>query len=71
MVSHITTSYGLQATQVNEEPIPESSLELMLTQHLRDEDLEPQKVHVHLEVDPLPAWYYRISSNFHTLVILL
>jgi len=23
------------------------------------------------EVDPLQAWYYHISSNFHTLVILL
>ncbi len=24
-----------------------------------------------LEVDPPRAWYYRISPNFHTLVILL
>ncbi len=25
----------------------------------------------HLEVEPLRAWYYRISPNFRTLVILL
>jgi hypothetical protein len=26
---------------------------------------------VHLEVKPFRAWYYRISPNSHTLVILL
>jgi hypothetical protein len=25
----------------------------------------------HLEVDPPRAWYYRVSPNFRTLVILL
>ncbi len=40
-------------------------------QHLRDENPKPQKVCVHLEVDPPRAWYYRISPNSHTLVILL
>jgi len=28
-------------------------------------------VRAHLEVDPLQAWYYRISPNFRTLMILL
>jgi len=28
-------------------------------------------VHARLEADPLRAWYYHISPNFHTLVILL
>jgi hypothetical protein len=28
-------------------------------------------VHLHLEVQPFRVWYYRISPNFHTLVILL
>jgi hypothetical protein len=64
-------SYELQATQMNEESIPESSLDLSLTRHLRDEDTKPQKLHIHLEVDPLRAWYYRISPNSRTLMILL
>jgi hypothetical protein len=40
-------------------------------QHFRDEDLEPQEVRAHLELNPLRAWYYHISSKFCTLVILL
>jgi len=28
-------------------------------------------VHHYLEVEPLQTWYYHISLNFHTLVILL
>ncbi len=28
-------------------------------------------MHVRLKIDPLQAWYYRISPNFCTLVILL
>jgi hypothetical protein len=28
-------------------------------------------VRIHFEVDPPRAWYYRISPNFRTLVILL
>jgi hypothetical protein len=28
-------------------------------------------VHLCLEVEPFQAWYYRISSNFYTVVILL
>ncbi len=71
MVLRMATSYGPQITQVNEEPAPESSLDLVLTQHLCDGDPNLKEVCVHLEVDPPRAWYYRISSNFRTLVILL
>jgi hypothetical protein len=56
---------------VNEEPLSESSLNLTLTQHHCDEDLKSRKVHVRLEVEPPQAWYYHISLNFCTLVILL
>jgi hypothetical protein len=34
----MATSYGPQAVQVNEETTLESSLDLTLTQHPRDED---------------------------------
>jgi len=44
---------------------------LTLTQHPRDEELEPREVRAHLEVEPPRAWYYRISPNSRTLVILL
>jgi hypothetical protein len=71
MALHMAMSYGLQATQMNEESAPELSLDLTLMQHPRDEDLEPRKVHARFEVDPFRTWYYRISLNFHTLVILL
>jgi hypothetical protein len=47
------------------------SLDLKLTQHPCDEELESQEVHIFFEVDPPRAWYYRISLNSHTLVILL
>jgi len=67
----MATSYGLQAVQTNEEPAPESSLDLTLMQHLHDEKFESQEVHAHLEVDPPRAWYYHISLNSRTLVILL
>jgi len=49
----------------------ESSLDSTLTQHPCDKEPKPQEVRAHLEVDPLRAWYSRISSNSHTLVILL
>jgi hypothetical protein len=71
MTSRTIASYGPQAAQVNEEPPPESSLDLTLTQHPRDEEPEPREVHARLEVEPLRAWYYRISPNSRTLVILL
>jgi len=38
MAFHMAMSYMLQATQVNEEPAPKSSLNLILTQHPPDED---------------------------------
>jgi hypothetical protein len=71
MALRIITSYGLQAAQVNEEPPSESSLDLTLTQHPHDEEPEPREVCARLEVEPPRAWYYRISSNSLTLMILL
>jgi len=71
MASHMAMFYGLQAAQVNEELTPKSSLYLTLMQDLRDGDPKPQKVRVRLEVDPPWAWYYHISPNSRTLVILL
>ncbi len=70
MASRMVTSYGPQAAQANEEPLPESSLDLTLTQHPRDEKPEPREIRAHLE-EPPRAWYYRISPNSRTLVILL
>jgi hypothetical protein len=67
----MVTSYGPQAAQANEEPPPKSSLDLTLTQHLHDEEPEPREVRARLEVEPPRAWYYRISLNSRTLVILL
>ncbi len=71
MASRTVTSYGPQTTQANEEPSSESSLDLTLTQHPRNEKLEPREVRACLEVEPPRAWYYRISPNSRTLVILL
>jgi len=71
MASRMVTSYGLQTAQTNEEPPPESTLDLTLTQHPRDEEPEPREVHAHFEIEPPRAWYYRISPNSRTLVILL
>jgi hypothetical protein len=71
MVSCTVTSYGPQAAQANEDSLSESSLNLTLTQHPRDEELEPREVHAHLEVEPPRARYYRISPNSRTLMILL
>jgi hypothetical protein len=71
MASRMVASYGPQAAQTNEKLPLETSLDLTLTQHLRDEELEPREVRVRLEVKPPRAWYYRISPNSRTLVILL
>jgi hypothetical protein len=71
MASRTATSYGPQAAQANEEPPSESSLDLTLMQHPRDEEPEPREVHARLEVEPPRTWYYRISPNSRTLVILL
>jgi hypothetical protein len=71
MVSCTVTSYGPQAAQTNEDSLSESSLNLTLTQHPRDEELEPREVHARLEVEPPRARYYRISPNSRTLMILL
>ncbi len=71
MASRMVTSYGPQAAQANEKPPSESSLDLTLTQHLRDKEPEPREVRVRLEVKPTRAWYYHIFPNSRTLVILL
>jgi hypothetical protein len=71
MTSRTVTSYRPQAAQVNEELLSESSLDLTLTQHLRNEELKPREVRARLEVEPPRAWYYCISPNSCTLVILL
>jgi hypothetical protein len=56
---------------VNEKPTSKSSLDLTLIQHPRDEDPAPRKVRACFEINPLRAWYYCISPNSRTLVILL
>jgi hypothetical protein len=52
MASRTATSYEPQAAQANEEPPSESSLNLTLTQHPRDEEPEPREVCARLEVEP-------------------
>jgi hypothetical protein len=71
MASRTATSYGPQAAQANEGPPLESSLDLTLTQHPRDEEPEPREVRARLEVEPPRTWYYCILPNSRTLVILL
>ncbi len=71
MALRTITSYGPQAAQANEELYSESSLDLTLTQHPREEKPEPREVRARLEVEPPRAWYYHISPNSRTLVILL
>jgi hypothetical protein len=56
---------------MNEKLPRKSSLDLMLTQHLCDEDPEPREVGPCREIEPPQVWYYRIFSNSHTFVILL
>ncbi len=71
MALRMVASYGPQAAQANEEPPLETSLDLTLTQHPHDEEPAPWEVRTRLEVEPPRAWYYRISPNSRTLVILL
>jgi hypothetical protein len=71
MTSCTVTSYEPQTAQANEEPPSKSSLDLTLTHHPRDEELERREVRARLEVEPPRAWYYHISPNSRTLVILL
>jgi hypothetical protein len=56
---------------VNEEPTLKSYLDLTLMQHPFNENPKLQKVRACLEVDPFRTWYYHISLNFGTLMILL
>ncbi len=53
MALHMTVSYELQVAQVNEKPPHESSLDLMLTHHLHDENPELREVCLCFEVEPL------------------
>ncbi len=71
MALRTVTSYEPQAAQADVEPPSESSLDLTLTQRPRDEEPEPREVRACLEVELPWAWYYRISPNSRTLVILL
>ncbi len=52
MASRMVASYGPQVAQANEEPPSETYLDLTLTQHPRDEELEPREVRVRLKVEP-------------------
>jgi hypothetical protein len=52
MASRMVTSYGPQAAQANEKPPLESSLDLTLTHHPRDEEPEPRELRARLEVEP-------------------
>jgi hypothetical protein len=64
MASCMATSYEPQVAQMNEKSGPESSLDLTLMQHPRDEDLEPREVHAHLEANPPRVWYYAFLQTF-------
>jgi hypothetical protein len=52
MTSHMTMFYKLQTAQVNKKLSRESFLNLILTQHPRDENLELQEVCPRLKVEP-------------------
>jgi hypothetical protein len=56
---------------MNEKSTSESSLDLTLTQHLREKNFKLRRMNVRVKVDPPRTWYYCIFSNFRTLVILL
>jgi len=51
MVLCMATSYEPQVAQANKEPTLELSLNLTLTQHLRDEEPELREVRARFEVD--------------------
>ncbi len=53
MASCMTKSYRPQIAQMNEKSLQESSLDLTLMQHPRDENRELRKVRPHLKVEPL------------------
>jgi hypothetical protein len=55
MASRMVSFYGPQAAQANEKPPSESSLDLTLTQHPRDEEPKLREVRARLEVEPLRA----------------
>jgi hypothetical protein len=55
MALGMTMFYKPQMAQMNEKLPQDSSLDLALTLHLRDEDFEPQEVHCHFEVKPFQS----------------
>ncbi len=52
MVSRTIMPHRPQAAPANEEPPPETSLDLTLTQRPRDEEPELREVRARLEVEP-------------------
>ncbi len=56
---------------MNEKLPWELSLNLTLTQHLRDEDRKLWELHPCFKIEPPRAWYYQISLNSCTLASLL
>jgi hypothetical protein len=52
MASRMVLSYGPQAAQANEKPPPESSLDLTLTQHPRDEEPKLREMRARFEIEP-------------------
>ncbi len=55
MALHMVAYYMPQVAQVNEELVPKSFKNLTLMQHSRDENLEPRKMCVRLEIDSPPS----------------
>jgi hypothetical protein len=55
MALRMVATHGPQAAQANEEPPPETSLDLTLTQHPSNEEPEPREVRARFEVEPLRA----------------
>jgi hypothetical protein len=71
MASRMATSYRPQATQMNEKPTPKYIFRFHIDATSSWWRPTPQEVHACFEVNPLRTWYYYISPNSRTLVILL
>jgi len=64
MVLRMITFYGLQATQMNEKTPRKLFVDLTLTQHPHDEDLEPQKVCFCFKVNPFELGVITFLQTF-------
>jgi hypothetical protein len=53
MASRMVTSYEPQAAQANEESLPESSIDLILTQHLVTKNLNLERCSLFFKLNPL------------------